>query len=115
MKYTGGCHCGNVRYEVEMDIKELLSCNCSICHKKGAPLAFAPASGFTLHSAEDALGDYQFGKKHIHHLFCKTCGIHSFGKGSMPDGTAMVAINVRCLDDVDLSQFPVNHFDGKNL
>lgn len=115
MKYTGGCHCGNVRYEVETEIKDLLVCNCSICQKKGAPLSFAPASAFTLTTPEDALGDYQFGKKHIHHLFCKTCGIHAFGKGAMPDGTQMVALNVRCLDNVDVSQFPVQEYDGKSL
>lgn len=115
MKYSGGCHCGNVRYHVETEIQQLLSCNCSICHKKGALLLFAPESAFTLTTSPDALSDYQFNKKNIHHLFCKTCGIHSFGKGTMPDGTAMVAINAQCLDEVDIKQFPVHSYNGKSI
>lgn len=114
-KYTGGCHCGAVRYEADTDINEVLSCNCSICTKRGTLLAFMPESNFTLIQGGGALTDYQFGKKMIHHLFCRTCGILSFGKGIMPDGTPTVAINVRCLDDVDLEQFPVKKFDGRSL
>lgn len=114
MKYSGGCHCGQVRYEVEMAIDNLLSCNCSICAKKGHLLAFAPEANFRLISGDNSLSDYQFNKKTIHHLFCKNCGIASFGKGSMPDGTKMVSINARCLDDVDVRVFPVMEYDGKN-
>ena len=69
MKYTGGCHCGKVRFEVDMDLKEVISCNCSMCAKRGSLLAFVPEENFTLLSGEDALTDYQFNKKVIHHLF----------------------------------------------
>lgn len=114
MRYSGGCHCGQVRYEVEMTIDKLLSCNCSICSKKGHLLAFAPESSFTLLSGEHALSDYQFNKKVIHHYFCRNCGISSFGKGSLPDGTKMVSINARCLDGLNLKNFDVMEYDGKN-
>ena len=115
MKYMGGCHCGKVRFEVDMTIDKVMSCNCSICSKKAHLLAFTPEQNFKLLSGEDALSDYQFGKKIIHHHFCKNCGIGSFGKGAMPDGTKMASINVRCLDDIDIAQFPVQSFDGKHL
>lgn len=115
MKYTGGCHCGAVRFEAEMTIEKLMSCNCSICSKKGHLLAFTPDANFNLLSGQEALMDYQFGKKVIHHLFCKTCGIGAFGKGTSPDGTKTAAINVRCLDNVDIAQFPIVEFDGKHL
>jgi len=114
-KYQGGCHCGRVRYEVETALEPVLSCNCSICQKRGALLTFVPASQFSLHSGEDALTDYQFNKKIIHHLFCKTCGIASFARGRGPDGTEMVAINVRCLDGVDVASLTPMPFDGKSL
>lgn len=115
MRYKGGCHCGKVRFEVEMAIDSVMACNCSICSKKAHLLAFAPEDQFHLLKGEDALTDYQFGKKTIHHYFCSTCGIGSFGKGTMPDGTHMRAINVRCLDDVNIDQIPVRHFDGRSL
>lgn len=114
MKYSGSCHCGNVKFEVEMDISEVISCNCSICSKKGILMAFAPEPNFKLLKS-DALKDYQFGKKNIHHEFCGNCGIHAFGHGKNPKGEAMRAINVRCLDDVDPASFPVKFFDGKSL
>jgi hypothetical protein len=113
--HTGGCHCGNVRYEVTMPLGEVMQCNCSICSKTGALLAFAPADQFRLLSGGDRLTDYQFGKKTIHHFFCPTCGIRSFARGTGPDGKEMAAINARCLDGVDLSALTVKEFDGASL
>lgn len=112
--YTGGCHCGNVRYEVTTDITSVISCNCSICSKTGTLLAFVPASQFKLLSGESNLHDYQFNKQVIHHLFCATCGVRSFATGTGPDGVEMRAVNVRCLDDVDLSALQIKAVDGKS-
>jgi hypothetical protein len=112
---TGGCHCGRVRYEVETDLAQVISCNCSICSKTGSWLTFVPAANFKLVSGGDNLTDYQFNKKIIHHLFCSTCGIRSFARGSGPGDQEMVAVNVRCLDDVDLAAISPALFDGKSL
>lgn len=113
--WTGGCHCGRVRYEVTTDLGRVIECNCSICAKTGALLTFAPADRFRLLAGEESLTDYQFGKKRIHHLFCSHCGIRSFARGTGPDGAPMVAINIRCLDGVEPSQLTVTPFDGRSL
>ena len=113
-KYTGGCHCGQVRYEVETDLGLVISCNCSICSKKGLLLTFAPVHKFSLVSGESELVDYQFNKHVVHHLSCACCGVESFARGQMPDGTPMVAINVRCLDGVDISTLTLTPFDGRS-
>jgi hypothetical protein len=112
--YSGSCHCGAVRYQVTMALEGAITCNCSICSKTGTALAFAPASQFELLSGEDHLTDYQFGKKRIHHLFCKRCGVRSFARGAMPDGTPIAAINVRCLAGVDLGAVPTTSYDGRS-
>jgi hypothetical protein len=114
MKYLGGCHCGKVKYEVEMKLEKALSCNCSICMKRGSLLDFVPEPAFKLLSGEGDLTDYQFNKRTIHHLHCKTCGILSFAKAAAPDGTKMVAINLRCLEGIDLSQLKVQEYDGRS-
>ena len=114
-KYSGGCHCGQVRYEATMELTGGVECNCSICSKKGAILTFVPAEHFVLQSGEDSLTDYQFGKKNIHHLFCRMCGVPSFARGTGRDGKKVCAVNIRCLDDVDLSALTLKHFDGKSL
>jgi hypothetical protein len=85
-----------------------------MCGRSGTLLTFVPASDFTLLSGEESLKDYQFNKKHIHHLFCTNCGIKSFARGSSPKGE-MVAVNVRCLEGVDVDSLAINHFDGRSL
>jgi len=112
--YAGGCHCGAVRYEAAAALDRVISCNCSICQKSGSLLAFVPAADFKLASGADNLTNYQFNKKVIHHLFCKTCGIRSFARGKGPDGSEMVAINVRCLDGVELASLSPIPYDGKS-
>lgn len=114
-KHTGGCHCGAVRYETVLDPSAPLACNCSICGRSGTWLTFVPQAEFKLLSGEENVTDYQFGKKRIHHLFCKTCGVRSFARGSDDKGNEMVAVNVRCLDDIELDQLDVKHFNGKAL
>lgn len=113
--YRGGCHCGAVRFTVTLALAEVMECNCSICSKTAWSLAFTPASGFELLQGSDALVDYQFAKRHIHHEFCGTCGIRSFGWGLDDKGERMFSVNVRCLDDVDVGALPVEHYDGASL
>ena len=115
MKYNGGCHCGKIRYEVEMDINKPLSCNCSMCQMKGTLLSFAQANDFKLLQGKESLTDYQFYKKNIHHLFCSTCGVTSFAHGKGQNGEDMYAINVRCLDGIDLDKFELMKVDGRSF
>ena len=115
MKYTGSCHCGQVAFEVEGELKQVMDCNCSICSRKGSLLWFVPRSRLRLLTPEQHLASYSFGKHAIQHRFCPRCGIHPFGEGADPAGNPMAAINVRCLDGVDLAALPVEHFDGRAL
>ena len=115
MNYKGSCHCGRVSFEVEGEINGALDCNCSICQRKGALLWFVPRTNLKLHCSEDALSTYTFNKHTIKHNFCPTCGIHPFGEGSDPNGNVMAAINLRCIDGLDLSTIPVQNYDGRAL
>jgi hypothetical protein len=113
--YRGGCHCGAVRFEADLDLAQgTFKCNCSICFKTRAWMAFIPASDFRLLSGEEALGDYQFGKRVIHHRFCKRCGVRSFAQAKDPMGNEMRAVRVNCLDGVEpreLAEAPVRFMD----
>ena len=113
--YEGSCHCGRVRYEVEGDIGSAMSCNCSICQRKGSLLWFVPREQFHLLTSEGNIGTYTFNKHVIKHHFCQTCGIHPYGEGTDPKGNRMAAINIRCLEGIDLEKVPVQHFDGRSL
>lgn len=115
MLYKGSCHCGKVAFEVEGELTTVADCNCSICQRKGALLWFVPRASLRLLTPEENLRTYTFGRKVIQHRFCPECGIHPFGEGVAPDGRPMAAINVRCLEDVDLAALEVKHFDGRSL
>ena len=68
-----------------------------------------------LAAEEEALSDYQFGKKRNHHVFCRTCGVRSFSRATGPDGKNVFAFNVRCLEGVDLAALTIKPVDGKSL
>jgi hypothetical protein len=115
--YSGGCHCGAVRYEAQADLSQgTVRCNCSICSKSRAWLVAVDPTDFQLLQGEDALSVYQFGAKQIQHLFCRTCGVKSFARVATPGGQ-FIAIMVSCLDnvaDTDLAQVPIVYVDGRN-
>ena len=114
--YTGACHCGKVRFEVEMDDpKAGITCNCSYCSKKGTVLTFVPAEHLKITQGEDDLTHYHFNKKIVDHSFCATCGTQAFGKGKGPDGVEMAAINLRCVDTIDLHALDISEFNGKDI
>ncbi len=115
MKYAGSCHCGDVAFEAEGDIRDLLECNCSICSRKGSLLWFIAREQFRLKTPEEKLATYEFNKHRIHHKFCKRCGIHPFALASDPKGNPMAAINARTLEGVDLAKIPRKQFNGKAL
>jgi hypothetical protein len=114
MAHQGGCHCGKVRFHVEVDLSDPITCNCSYCSKRGSILAFAPEAGFTLERGGADLTEYRFNTKTIAHLFCASCGMESFARGQKPDGTRIVAVNLRCLDEVDPDRLEPQPVDGRS-
>lgn len=115
MKYHGSCHCGKVAFEVEGELSSAMTCNCSICSRKGAVMWFVPYNNFHLLTPEDAASSYTFNKHIIKHRFCPACGMHPYGEGTDQQGNRMAAINIRCLDDIDLASIPTQQFDGKSM
>ncbi len=113
--YSGSCHCQTVTFDVDLDLDQGLQCNCSICSKLGAVWAFAPKVKLHMKSGAESLGDYQFGKKRLHHRRCGNCGIETFAEGTAPDGTATVGVNLRCLAGVEVDKLSLRQYDGRSL
>ncbi|MDF5719285.1 MAG: GFA family protein [Rhizonema sp. PD37] len=110
--YEGGCHCGAVRFRVEVDQHKADDCNCSICRKKGFLHLIVAQNKFTLLQGEDVLTTYKFNTGVAQHKFCSICGINSFYiPRSHPD---CIDVNVRCLDGDGLAQFEIVAFNGQN-
>lgn len=115
MKYKGSCHCGAIAFKVEGELGKVLECNCSHCSRKGFLLWFVPREQMILSSPESTLATYTFNRHVIKHHFCPTCGCAPFGFGFDQKGNATAAINVRCLEDVELSTLERQTFDGRSL
>lgn len=114
MKSKGSCHCGKVAFEVEGKPDKAMSCNCSICQRKGSLLWFVPRDKLHLLTPEANASTYTFNKHAIKHRFCPTCGIHPYGEATDPKGNRMAAVNIRCLEGIDLDAVPVAKFDGRS-
>ena len=108
--FTGGCHCGSVRFEVRGDLADTTLCNCSICTKKGFLHLIVAKDRFRLLSGANALIVYRFNTGVAQHSFCSTCGVQSFYvPRSDPD---KIDVNVRCLEGVDFSAMQPKLFAG---
>ncbi|HET6159508.1 MAG TPA: GFA family protein [Dongiaceae bacterium] len=114
MLYKGSCHCGNIAFEVEGELGQVVSCNCSICSRKGALLWAVPHEKLRVKTGEEA-GRYTFNNHAVAHRFCQTCGIHPYAEDVAGRDERAAYVNVRCLDGIEPDQLPVMTFDGRSM
>ena len=116
MTHQGSCHCGRIAFTLEGEVREAIDCNCSMCRRRGGLLSFFPREALTLTTPEGDYATYHFNKHALDHHFCPTCGIAPFTEGTDPrTGARMAAVNVRCLDGIDLATLTIKPFDGARL
>jgi hypothetical protein len=115
IKNSGQCHCGSVKFTVELldGLSKPARCNCTMCRMKGAVMVFAKLGGIMVTGGEELLTTYQFHSKVAKHMFCSRCGIHLFHQRRLdPD---QYGVNVAVLDGVSPFDFEqVAVFDGEN-
>lgn len=111
--HTGGCHCGDVRFEIQVPPRaRVLSCNCSMCNKLGYLHLIVDRDKFKLLTPEENIQTYTFNTRIAQHYFCKRCGVKSFYvPRSHPD---QYSVNVRCLDEGTFEPEEIIDFDGQN-
>ena len=123
-RYRGSCHCGRVKFEVELELDHVRSCDCSICRKRGALIHRVAAERFRLLTPLDDLTLYQWHTRTAEDYFCPTCGILPFRRPrdrtseetlrGMPEFSGW-SVNVRCLEGVDLDFIPIKRVFGSKL
>ncbi|KAH8912192.1 glutathione-dependent formaldehyde-activating enzyme [Coniochaeta sp. PMI_546] len=112
--YRGNCHCGAFIFELKVpEIKLANECNCSVCKKKGYLFTF-PGDGVTIVKGEGSLKEYTFNEGNTKHRFCPTCGTPVMAyNANFPPGKN-TAINVRTIQDMDISKLEIKVFEGKD-
>jgi hypothetical protein len=111
--YAGSCHCGRVRFEIDADLDHVRVCDCSICRRRGALIHRVEQDRFRVLSDWNELALYQFHTRQAKDYFCKTCGILPFRRPRT--APHLWAVNVRCLEGVDLDSLKVERVFGSQL
>lgn len=113
MVHSGSCHCGAVRFQIEWELTELTTCDCSLCVKRNALMTKVPDAALKILAGEDMLALYQWNTRRAQHHFCRACGIYVFHrKRAAPDH---FGVNIFCLDGFDRSSLPIIATEGANM
>jgi hypothetical protein len=98
---TGTCHCGAVRFEVDLEdgLANLRRCNCSLCRRKGAIMASVPVERLRVIAGADRLTLYQWNSRQARHYFCSVCGIYTHHQRR--SNPREYGFNVACIEGVD--------------
>ena len=107
--YQGSCLCGQVRYEIDGVIRNIVYCHCSRCRKaQGSAFAangIVAAAEFRLVNGKDNLRGYESSPGQTKY-FCQTCGSPMLSHSTaQPD---QVRIRLGTLDSA-ISERPVAH------
>lgn len=107
----GACHCGAVRWQLDGSPEGATACNCTVCRRYGALWAY-DHDGEGIH-VDGATRPYVRGKAIAFH-FCPVCGCMAFWRALAvgQDGKRRIAVNLRLAEPQDVSQVPIDHFDG---
>ena len=122
--YQGSCHCGRIRFEVDADIDHVRACDCSVCIRRGALNYRVARDRLRLLVPWAHLTLYQWGSKTAKDYFCPVCGILPFRRPSDPTSQELRegvepfdgwAVNVRCLEGLELETIPVKKIHGSRI
>ncbi|HEY4240855.1 MAG TPA: GFA family protein [Kofleriaceae bacterium] len=107
------CHCGAVRFQAAVDLSKGGQCNCRICARLGMTGGMVKPDQFRIVAGAEHTTEYKnsIGARH----FCKTCGVHCFGMGDLPElGGAFVSVNLNCFDGFEPLDAAIVHWDGRH-
>lgn len=80
MTQQGSCLCGDIKYQLNGDILNVVNCHCNLCRShSGAAFStyvVAPHAALLITTGEDNTGSFAIDRGHKH--FCRRCGTPLF-------------------------------------
>jgi hypothetical protein len=114
-KHLGSCHCGDNKFEATVDTSAGSQCNCTVCTKLGATTAIIKPDAFKLLTDPTKLASFSRMPEIANRYFCARCHVLVYGAGNIPEiGGAFVSVPLNALDDIDLLDVAVTHWDGRH-
>ncbi|MEY4512712.1 MAG: hypothetical protein RLZZ450_4834 [Pseudomonadota bacterium] len=90
--HRGGCDCGAVRYELQID-------PCTDDVEQTQSELTVRAREFKLLSGEECVSGHELALPHVHHFYCELCGVCSFTRHNVEQqSAAFYAVELRHLD-----------------
>jgi hypothetical protein len=93
---TGGCLCGEVRFELEPPIRGIVVCHCSLCRRSGTLAgAYTAVGRDSLRLTADATLAWYVDVNGRQRGFCRACGSTLFWSS---EGDSAVSVSAGALD-----------------
>ncbi len=74
----GHCNCGAVSFEIEMDLKDIYICHCSICRRwtgnNGVAVSIVPNDKFQWSAGKEQIACWKKPNADWQSWFCRICG-----------------------------------------
>jgi hypothetical protein len=113
--HHGSCHCGDNQFEAVVDASAGTQCNCTICTKLAATTTIIKPDAFKLLTDPAKLASYSRMPDIANRYFCARCHVLVYGAGDIPEvGGAFVSVPLNVLDDIELGEVAVTHWDGRH-
>ncbi|SEC60843.1 GFA family protein [Bradyrhizobium erythrophlei] len=96
---SGGCHCGEIKFEVPDQAAFSTVCYCHDCRRQsGAPMlawAMVPKAAVLIQGKPKIYSSSESGQR----SFCPTCGAGLFFSNGILDRMGMMQVRIAALDD----------------
>jgi hypothetical protein len=118
-RIEGGCHCGNIRFDLHWPLPEIpvRDCGCSFCQKHGGAWTSHPQAALEISIVDRSLiSKYRFGTATAEFQVCSFCGVVPLVTCNLDDKLYAV-VNTNAFDGsvhLTFSRASAN-FDGEEL
>lgn len=108
----GACHCGAVSFEMKVQPRAAVECNCTICRSLGTVWGHGEAGDISVSAAPGATLSYSRGDKELAFHTCRTCGSTTHWEAVRGDAKGRMAVNLRLAAPGTIEAIGHRHFDG---